>query len=128
MSGGSFDYLYGKMEDGDAVAFASHATDLIAEMERTVAKIRDGEAFYYDRTEKKYVPHPRAEVAIIAIQAQIEMMRSTLRKVDEIKVALSELAPMAHAIEWCCSGDTGPDDIADTAERWLLKRIGMVTP
>lgn len=122
MSGGSFDYVCYKMDDGELDAFARWAEGLIAEIEATAAKVIAGEPIHYDQGLRTYVPHPRTAEASVALPAAAARFRAALVAVEDARAIVRELSRIAYAIEWCASGDTGPDHVADECIAWMAAR------
>ncbi len=123
MSGGSFDYLYRKMEDGDALAFRYAMEEekddyfqkgLLARMDEAIKALVDGDDdAYYDRETRKFMPHPRPGEAIAAVAKMRARFVAAKQDAERLKETLAALAPTARAIEWWASGDTGVYDFIE---------------
>lgn len=121
MSGGSFDYLYRKMEDGDAQAFLSamETSDydplgergLLHYLDRALERLRRGEPVAWNGND--YVPHPEPERAIAAVEKMRARFVAAREEALRLKGTLTALAPVAHLIEWWASGDTEADDLIE---------------
>lgn len=126
MSGGSFDYVFSKMQDGDLDDFARHAEAMIVEIEKVAQAIRNGERIKYNGQLRAHVTYPRDTEASIAMAAVASRLHVALGAIITARSIVCELAEVAHAVEWCASGDTGPDDVADKCIAWMEQRLSSV--
>jgi hypothetical protein len=41
-----------------------------------------------------------------------------IQKMDELERLRDRIAPFIHAVEWCCSGDIGPEDVIEAVKKY----------
>ena len=133
MSGGSYDYLYQKMEDGDVSAFLRWVDELIEQYRELDRRLVAGEIETWEQSPGAPKGHTRRcqlqpeDVAAggVAIPAVIAALMSAKAQAVLLGDTLRSLAALAHAAEWQKSGDTGADNTLFDAIDWMRARLGL---
>jgi hypothetical protein len=110
VSGGSYDYLYSKLEAGEVDAFEQWASQLDEDLAETAEKLRAGAVEVYVPNRQ---PYPSPAVAALAVDEARKQCAAMSLEVAVLRAKFARLAGIARACEWSRSGDTGPDDVAD---------------
>jgi len=129
VSGGSFDYMSSEMAEGRVEKFVTYVDDMLEELEAVLKALEEGDQTISTRTIRPGVgercAHPSPELAIIAVNSAIQRVRRTKAIVDEVREIVPRLAALAHAVEWCRSGDTGKGNVADACIKDMCDRLGI---
>jgi hypothetical protein len=121
MSGGSYDYLSGKLRDGELDAFSRWASQLDEDLAETAQKLRLGLVEVYENGRR---PYPAPAVAATAVDEARQECADMAAEVARLREKLQRIADVAHACEWSRSGDTGADHVADAC----LAFVGLTRP
>ncbi len=119
MSGGAMDYLHWKMENGETDAAANRCDQMLDELVEVARSIAAGERVSYINNASCAYPYP--EDARVALAFARERLFRFKEKALELAGMAQELAPIAHAIEWDLSGDTGMDCVADECVKYMQR-------
>lgn len=111
MSGGSFNYLYRRMSDGDVDGFAQHVDRMVEVLERTALRLEEGKVLTFTMSRPLHHPFPEPERTLVVVRDAIAKFREAATVVRVASEQVRPLADIAQAIEWTVSGDSGDDDI-----------------
>jgi len=125
MSGGSFDYAYREMEDGLLGKFAGYAGRFVSHLDRLAGAVERGEVVVFEASGRRKPTEAERASWALAVGAALVAFERARADVARLEVLMRELAPLAHAIEWSQSGDTGDDNTARECLAWARKRLGL---
>lgn len=122
MSGGSYDYAYCGMKDGDLDKAVRNIDSALSDFDRFAAE----PMLMTKRVDRQDVPLTREDV--ILTEAGLSALRRRLRVFAErIRLAqqdAKELSDLFHDLEWIDSCDYAKTDLQETARKWAREKLG----
>lgn len=134
MSGGSYNYLCYKMEEGDGLTeFFEYRHQVIDDLKELLAAVEARQDVNnrpierWDRATEKWVAMTDDERSrfLVAIGAALACVESMAKRVEAVQADMRGLAAVMHALEWKRSGDWGVDNAAAACLSWMMKKLGV---
>jgi hypothetical protein len=123
MSGGSFNYAYSEMRDGQLDKFQHAAKRFIEALQKLEDGIRSGA---YTLTNYKSTDLDLTEIERTAAADAVKDAREAFLSLEQVlrllQLAVPSVADVAHAIEWWVSGDSLPEDVVRACLEFRRKR------
>lgn len=132
MSGGSHDYVYRDIEGLENInKVVEHIPGLVASLRRRLAEPVDqlrikhtpGAPWRRPATERERLIIDMGGAALIARFLRLEEKINDMRR--QLDAEMSDLARLAHELEWADSGDTTTDSVHTFIVAWCSKRLGV---
>jgi hypothetical protein len=129
VSGGSYNYAYSKLEQGDVTNVLLNVPAMIEKLDDLIAKFQTGEVTVV--IDGKRFSMAATELRVAALGSARARLQDALAKAEIAETAARAIGgydSITHDIEWWESGRWSADQVVDGYVERLCKAIGIAVP